>query len=372
MFSLALTLALVFPLATDVSPHAPDLLPAPGLARIGDITHLRGLRDNDLFGTGLVTGLNGTGDSARVTRRALANLLAKQSIDATAQDVKDGSAALVMVTAKLPPFAKEGDRLDVTISILGDAESLFGGVLQLTPLSGADGTVWATSSGALTVGGFSAEGAAASVSQNHPTVAVIHGGAIVEEELPASFVQDGFIELRLADPDFETARRIADAINSLANDSAATIDPAAVKIKLPMEVSEKERTGFIASILNLVVRPHTRARVIVNERSGTIVAGEYVRIGRCAIAHGNLTVTISEAPAVSQPAPFSEGETTVVPRTELRTETEQNGLSVLPETTTIGELASALNALGAAPRDLIAILQSLAAAGALHAELEVH
>lgn len=369
---MSITLLLALALVADPPPTFAENMPAPGHARIGDITHLKGMRDNDLFGTGLVVGLNDTGDSARVTKRALANLLAKHSIDATAQDVKDGSAALVMVTAKLPPFAKEGDRLDVTVSILGDAESLFGGTLLFTPLSGADGSVWATAQGALTVGGFSASGDAASVNQNHPTVGTIRGGAIVEEELPTRFVVDGAIELRLADPDFETARRIAEAINSMAEDSAATIDPSSVKVKIPMEINEKERTGFIAALQNLVVRPHTRARVIVNERSGTIVAGEHVRIGRCAIAHGNLTVTISEAPAVSQPAPLSEGETTVVPRTDLRTETEQNGLSILPETTTIGELASALNALGAAPRDLISILQALAQSGSLHAELEVH
>jgi flagellar P-ring protein precursor FlgI len=372
MHAIALLLAAVLGSPAASTPAAADAMPAPGHARIGDITRLKGMRDNDLFGTGLVVGLNDTGDSAKVTKRALANLLAKHSIDATAQDVKDGSAALVMVTARLPPFAKEGDRFDVTVSILGDAESLFGGTLLFTPLTGADGTVWATAQGALTVGGFAASGDAASVNQNHPTVGTIRGGAIVEEELPARFVVDGAIELRLADPDFETARRIAEAINQIADDSASTVDPAAVTVKLPMELNEKERTGFIARLQNLVVRPHTRARVIVNERSGTIVAGEHVRIGRCAIAHGNLTVTISEAPAVSQPAPLSEGETTVVPRTDLRTETEQNGLSVMPETTTIGELAAALNALGAAPRDLIAILQALSQSGALHAELEVH
>jgi flagellar P-ring protein FlgI len=359
-------------LQVDAPVVAAAQTPLPGQARIGDVTHIKGMRDNDLFGTGIVVGLNDTGDSAKVTRRALANLLAKHAIDTSIQDVKDGAAALVMVTAKLPPFAKEGDRIDVTVSVLGDAESLFGGVLLFTPLTGADGTVWATAQGPLTVGGFTASGSAASVSQNHPTVATIRNGAIVEEELPARIVEDGVLELRLADPDFETARRIVEVINAMAHDAASSTDPAAVRIKFPQEINEKERNGFIARLQDLVVRPHSRARVIVNERSGTIVAGEHVRIGRCAIAHGNLTVTISEAPSVSQPAPFSAGETTVVPRTDITTDTEQNGLSVMPETTTIGELATALNALGAAPRDLIAILQALATAGSLHAELEVH
>lgn len=349
-----------------------DPLPPAGLARIGDISVIKGMRDNDLFGTGIVVGLNGTGDSAKATRRALSNLLAKQNIDAGIQDLKDGSAALVMVTAKLPPFAKEGDRIDITISALGDADSLFGGMLLLTPLSGADGNVWATCQGPVTIGGFSAKGASASVAQNHPTVATIHGGATVEADLPAHVVEDGGFEIRLLYPDFETARRMVDAIEAHHPGIAAATDPAAVKVRIPDEINEREQMGFIASVCDLLVKPHARAKVIVMERTGTLVAGEHVRIGRCAIAHGNLTVTIAESPTVSQPAPLSAGSTTVVPRTDITTTVEGNGVSVLPETTTIGDLAKALNALGATPRDLITILQALSSAGALRADLEVH
>jgi flagellar P-ring protein precursor FlgI len=343
----------------------------PGVSRIGDVCHVRGMRENDLFGTGVVVGLNGTGDSAKATRQALVNLLAKQSIDVSLQDLKDGAASLVMVTAKLPAFAREGDRIDVTISALGDAESLFGGTLLFTPLMGADGGVWATAQGAITIGGFSAAGQASKISQNHPTVATIHGGAVVEEELPARFVEDGAFELRLLDPDFETARRIVESIEAVAPGLASTTDPSAVRVRLPEDLAERQQVAFVATVTQLNVRPHSKARVIVNERTGTIVAGDRVRIGRCAIAHGNLTVTISESPAVSQPAPFSGGNTTVVPRTDVQATVDGNGLSVLPETTTIGELAAALNALGATPRDMVTILQSLSAAGALHAELEV-
>lgn len=383
---LALLLAQVDPAATPpaVAPPlaAPEAAPAPEAPRIepmahaprvpiGDVTTVKGMRTNELFGTGLIVGLNGTGDSARVTRRALANLLAKQNLNVTIQDLKDGNAALVMVTARLPAFAREGDRLDVSVAATGGATSLFGGTLLFTPLAGADATVYAIAQGPVTIGGFTASGQASSVSQNHPTVGLVTGGATIELDVASRVVFDGALEFRLHDPDFTTATRIAAAVNAAFPDSATTLDPGMVRVQLPLALSESEHMGFIAQISEIEIEPHVRARVVVNERTGTIIAGEGVLLGRAAIAHGNLTISVSESPQASQPAPFALGTTVTLPRTDLNATIDANGLSVLPATTTIGELAAALNALGATPRDLITILQALAKAGALRAELEV-
>lgn len=369
--TLIVTLALVQ--SPAAAPNPSDSIAPAGTVRIGDIADVKGMRTNALFGTGLVVGLNGTGDSAQATRKALANLLNKNRLNITMQELKDGSAALVMVTATLPPFAREGDPLDVKVSTTGGAKSLFGGQLLLTPLYGPDGAVYAVAQGPVAIGGFQASGAASSVTQNHPTVGTISGGATIEEDVDTRFMTtDGVVELRLRNPDFTTAGRVVEAINAIHMGAASALDPASVRVNPPPHIPRRDMVGFVSSLLAAYVSPHQRARILVNEKTGTIVAGSQVRISSVAIAHGNLTVTIAESPEVSQPAPLSNGVTTVVPRTDVSAEVSTgNGVSILPSTATIGELASALNALGATPRDLITILQNLEQQGALHAHLEV-
>lgn len=365
--SLLLTLALAQ--AAPSSPAPPGEPPV----RLGDLAGIAGMRGNALWGTGLVVGLDNTGDSAKATRRALRNLLEKHHLDLTDQDLKDGSAALVVVTAELPPFAREGDRLDVRVAATGGAKSLFGGTLLFTELYGADGQVWATAQGPLTVGGFAAEGQAAGVKRNHPTVATIHEGAVIEADLPTRFAdEDGVIDFRLHRPDFVTASRLAAAVNARHQGAARAVDPSTVRVKIPESIRREEWVSFVAGISDLPVVPHMPARVVVNERTGTIVAGGDVRISTVAIAHGNLTIAVAENPLVSQPLPDSLGLTTVVPRSDVQATVDSgSGVTVIRGTTTIQELAAALNALGATPRDLITILRTLSEAGALHARLEV-
>ncbi|MFH0945860.1 MAG: flagellar basal body P-ring protein FlgI [Planctomycetota bacterium] len=342
--------------------------------RVGDVAQVKGMRTNALWGTGLIVGLNGTGDTAKATRQALANLLEKYNLNIAVGDLQDGNAALVSVTSTLPPFGREGDRVDVVVSATGGAKSLFGGTLLFTPLSAVDGVVYAVAQGPVTVGGFAASGTASSVSQNHPTVGVITAGASLEEDVPSRFVSDDrIVEFRLDRPDFESARRIAEALNAYQSDIARTLNPSMVQVSIPDNVGRDRWVGYVADLSELRFYPHQKALVIVNEKTGTIVAGQEVRISRVAIVHGNLTVTVAESPQVSQPLPESYGVTTIVPRTDLNTSVESgNEVLILPTTASIAELASALNALGATPRDLISILQMLKESGSLHAELEVH
>ena len=368
LVALTLTALLQTPATATPAPARPARA-----VRLADITDVKGVRENALWGTGLVVGLNDTGDAALATRQALRNLLEKQNLNLTVQDLQDGSAALVMVTATLPPFSREGDRIDVRVAATGGAESLFGGTLLFTPLTGADGEVYAVAQGPVNVGGFTAQGSAASVTQNHPTVGTVSGGATIEVDVLSSFLNDDdSFELRLRDPDFVTASRIVESINTRYSDIARSDNPSMVRVQVPETVSRRGRVAFVAELTALTVRPNVRARVLVNEKTGTIVAGDGVTIDTVAIAHGNLTVTVAESPLVSQPYPDSLGVTTTVNRTDLQTaEDSGGGIAVIAGTTTIGELAAALNALGATPRDLITILQNLRDAGALHAELEV-
>ncbi len=363
-----LLLSLLFQ-ASALAPAAP----ARPAVRIGDVADVKGMRTNALLGTGLVVGLNGTGDSARATRQALQNLLQKQSLNIAAGDLKDGSAALVIVTAVLPPFAREGDRIDVSIAVTGGAKSLFGGTLLFTPLAGADGNVYAVAQGPVAIGGFQAAGAASSVTQNHPTVGTIVGGATIEADLDSRFVSDDrTFDFRLRRPEFETARRITDALNESRPGIAKTLDPSMVRVTIPPDVERSQFVALVAELSSIPVEPFVRAVIIINEKTGTIIAGDGVRISMVAIAHGNLTVTVAESPVVSQPAPFSSGTTTTVPRTELDATVDAgNGVSIVSDTTTLQDLAAALNALGTTPRDLITILQMMKQVGALHADLEV-
>lgn len=355
---------------------------APAIAaaqiRIKDITTVRGVRDNQLTGVGLVTGLNGTGGKNPETRQMALNLLQRFGLRADplvrAQLRNDArfkteNMSVVMVTADLPAFARKGSRLDVTISAMDDASNLQGGILVMTPLLAVDGEVYATAAGALSTGGFAASGQAASVQKNHPTVGRIANGATVERETCTPIGLDGHVQLLLQDPDYETASRIAQVISFSYGDAARVIDAGAVDVLVPPEF-QADIPGFLSLVGQLTVRPDARAKVVINERTGTVVIGENVRLSASLVAHANLTVVTAESPEVSQPAPFSQGETTEVPRTDIQVHEEKRQLSLIEQTATVGDLAAALNALGVTPRDLSSIFQHLKASGALHAELE--
>jgi flagellar P-ring protein FlgI len=350
-------------------------MPAAANSRIKDITDFEGVRDNPLVGYGLVVGLNGSGDSLRnsaFTAESLQAMLERLGVSTRGQDLKTKNVAAVMVTATLPPFARQGSRLDVSVSALGDAKSLEGGTLLVTPLYGADGEIYAVSQGQLAVGGFVAQGAAESVTQGVPTSARIAAGGIIEREVGFELDQLERVRIALRNPDFTTAERIALAINRrFASPVARVTDPATVALSVPPDYRGRT-AALLTDIEQLTVEPDQPARVLVDEQSGIIVMGADVRISQVAIAQGNLTVRVTETPQVSQPNPLAEGETVVVPRT--RVEVEQGGgrnMVVLQEGVSLQELVAGLNALGVPPRDLISILQAIKAAGALQAEIMV-
>ncbi|MGM0645609.1 MAG: flagellar basal body P-ring protein FlgI [Thermodesulfobacteriota bacterium] len=342
-------------------------------ARLKDIAELKGVRTNQILGYGLVVGLNDTGDSAGngFTRETLANMLERMNISTDREDVDVDNVAAVMVTAELPPFVKAGGSIDVVVSSLGDAESLSGGTLLQTPLSGPDGKVYAVAQGPLLVGGMSAGGDAGEVTQNHPTVGRVPDGATVEREVPYAMPREGELTYHVNDSDFTTIARITNVINEkFGQDTAQAEDSASFTVDVPEAYSGK-RIQFIADLEGLQVQPDTKARVVVNDRTGTIVMGQNVRLDKVAVAHGNLRVMVGETPMVSQPQPLSEGETTVVPRTDIEVDEEEARLMVMDKGVNIGDVAAALNAIGATPRDLVSIFQAINAAGALHAELVV-
>ena len=344
--------------------------------RIKDIVDFEGVRENMLIGYGLVVGLNGTGDtlsSSIFTRESLVGMLERLGVNARDDSLKTDNVAAVMVTATLPPFAKQGTRIDLSLSAIGDADSLLGGTLLVTPLVGADGEVYAVAQGPVAVGGVSAGGAGAEVSKGVPTNGRIASGAIIEREI--SFDLQGLDTLRISlrNPDFTTARRIAQAINSFAGGPIAqSRDSATVSLVVPDDYRGK-MVALITDIEQLRVTPDISAKVVIDEQTGIIVMGENVRISTVAIAQGNLTIRITETPQVSQPLPFSEeGETVTVPRTQIEIdEDEDKRLSVLSNSVTLQELVDGLNALGIGPRDMISILQAIKAAGALQAEIEL-
>jgi flagellar P-ring protein FlgI len=349
-----------------------------GEIRIKDITEIEGLHTEELVGLGLVVGLNNTGGKSPITRRFATNMLQRfgTRIDPEVRArlrndtrEKTNNISVVTVTATLPPMKRVGQKIDITVSAFDDAASLFGGTLIFTPLYGVDEQIYATASGPVSLDSISAGGAAASVQKNHPTAGRIIDGAQVVETIPSTFVVDGRVHLLLRDPDFETASRISDAINLLAPCSARTLDPSSIEVVVPA-TDEANVNGFLAKIHQLRIQPDVRARVVINERTGTIVIGENVRLSRALITHSNLAIFTREQPEVSQPAPFSQGETTVVPRTDVDVVEEDRPIFEIEETATVADLAQALNALGVAPRDLGVIFQQLRDAGALHAELE--
>ncbi|MFY9252628.1 MAG: flagellar basal body P-ring protein FlgI [Fuerstiella sp.] len=366
-------------LASCCSPlHAQQLQDAnPKLSvRIKDITTLSGEHPNQLTGYGLVTGLNKTGGKSESTKRLAINMLQSLGLRADprtraaiqqAQE-KTNNLSVVMITAILPPHAKVDQTIDVTVSAFDDASSLNGGVLISTPLTGVDGEVYALASGPVSTNGGSFGGDAGNVTKNHPTTGRIVNGGVVEREVPASVFQAGEFLLLLRNPEYETAKRIADAINSKYPYSALVADPASVRVRLNQD-SFANPYQFVAACGNLTIQPDTVARVVINERTGTVVIGGHVQLSRAAIAHGNLIVTTNETPEVSQPAPFSDGETTVVPRTQIDVTEESGILSVIGSTVTVSDLAATLNSLGVTPRDLSSIFQMLKASGDLQAEL---
>jgi flagellar P-ring protein precursor FlgI len=344
-----------------------------GATRIKDIARLQGVRSNQLVGYGLVVGLNGSGDSASTefTVRSLVNMMERLGVTVNANDVKVDNVAAVIVTAELPPFSKTGSAIDVLVSSIGDADSLVGGSLLMTPLKGPDGQVYAVAQGPLAVGGLAFGGKAATVQKNHPTVGRIPGGALVEREVPFALDPGGKLEYQLSMPDFTTVKRMAEAINNhFKQPLAHPRDSGSLQIHIPED--ERDRlVNFIARLESLAIRPDSMARIVVNEKTGTIVMGEDVRIATVAVSHGNLNLVISEHDQVSQPMPFSRGETVVVPDTTVEATEEAGNLVVMEMGVSIGDVARALNAIGATPRDLIAIFQAIRAAGALHAELVV-
>lgn len=344
------------------------------LIRLKDLVEVDGVRGNDLVGYGLVVGLNGTGDTLRnapFTEEIMANLLERLGVNITGEDLRPRNVAAVFVTASLPPFARAGARMDVTVSAMGDAKSLLGGTLVMTPLNGADGNVYAVAQGTVVAGGIAAEGRAARVVQGVPTAGSVPAGARVEREVAFDFTGVTQLRLALKVPDFTTAARIEQAINAdlgrnvavMTDAGTVAIDLAAARIGSPAHA--------IARIERLLIEPETRARVVVDQRSGTIVMGADVRISRVAVAQGNLTIRVEEAPLVSQPNPFASGETVEVPRTSAEIATDGSGLAEVPAGTSLSEVVAGLNALGVAPHDMIDILKSINAAGALHAELVV-
>jgi flagellar P-ring protein precursor FlgI len=345
-------------------------------SRIKDIATFEGVRDNMLVGYGLVVGLNGTGDSledGHFTKQSLMAMLERLGVKPTQDGLDSENVAAVMVTASLQAFARQGSKIDVTVSALGDASSLLGGTLLVTPLLGADGEVYAVSQGQVAVGGFTAGGQGETVTKGVPTSARIANGAIVEKEIKFDLSSLKKVHVSLRNPDFTTARRMAQAVNAfLGTNVARPKDPGTLVVEIPNDY-EGNVVGLITDIEQLRIRPDQLARIIIDEQSGTIVMGDNVKISTVAIAQGSLTIRVTETPQVSQPGPFAEvGETETVPRTEVDAdEGSDKKMTVVNSGVTLQDLVNGLNSLGIGPRDLITILQAVKASGALQAEISV-
>lgn len=343
--------------------------------RIKDLVEFDGVRGNDLVGYGLVVGLNGTGDGLRnapFTEEIMSNILERLGVNVTGENLRPKNVAAVLVTASLPPFARAGGQIDVNVSAIGDAKSLLGGTLVMTPLNAADGEIYAVAQGTIIAGGASVEGQAASVIQGVPTSGAIPAGARVEREIPFDFASLDTVRLALRSPDFTTAGRIEDAVNAeFGRGVAAMLDAGTVSLDI-----RATRMGSPAHVLgrieNLAIDPEAKAKVVVDQRSGTIVVGANVRISRVAVSQGNLTLRVEEVPVAIQPNPFAAGETVVVPRSSASLQEEAGiGMAELADTSSLSDVVAGLNALGVAPRDMIDILKSIHAAGALHADFVV-
>jgi len=345
-------------------------------SRVKDLTLVGGGRENQIVGYGLVIGLAGDGDSnAQATLRSVSNTLQRFGITVDPTQIKAKNVAAVMVTADIGPFLKNGSRIDITVASMGDAKTLQGGVLLQTPLLGADGRVYAVGQGPIAIGGFlgGAGGAGgATVQKNHPTVGVISSGAIIEREIPARFVNEGLLSLQLHNPDFTSAARMANAINAVYPASALARDAASIEVKLPDDFRGRE-VAFLADLGQIEVTPDTLARIVINERTGTIVATSTVRLSQVAISLGSLTITVSSSVGVSQPNSFNNSGTTVaVPSTQTSVDEVKGGFTIVNEAPSIERLAAALNALGVSTREMMAIFQTLKRSGALQAELLIN
>ncbi|EDY84345.1 flagellar P-ring protein FlgI [Verrucomicrobiia bacterium DG1235] len=344
-------------------------------ARVKDLVSVEGGRDNQLVGYGLVVGLAGDGDSSSpMTINAVANSLRRFGLTVDAEEIKSENVAAVMITADIPPFAREGTRIDVTVSSIGDAESLQGGVLLQTPLMGADEAVYAVAQGQIAVGGYIGGGGGAggaTVQKNHPTVGSISNGAIVEREIEMEVGKGGFVKLILRNPDYNTASKLAEGINVIFPSSTIALDAAAVQITIP-EIYLGREVDFISSVGGISIEPDTPARIIINERTGTIVATAGVRVSTVAVSHGSLSLTIARSQNISQPGPFSQtGETAVAEGTELEVVEELGAFHIIPDYPTIQQVTNALNAMGVSTREMMSILQAMKSAGALQAELVI-
>jgi flagellar P-ring protein FlgI len=351
------------------------LAPSARADHLRDLSDVAGARDNQLVGFGIVTGLAGTGDDTTqvpFTMQAVVSMLRRLGVQADPTQLRLRNVAAVTVTATLPPFAKPGTKLDVTVASMGNARSLSGGVLVQTVLKGADERSYAVAQGALLVGGFDAKGASgSSVRSGTTTTARVPEGALVEREIPTSLVQGGALRLELRSPGFTVASRVVDAINKKFAGAASAVDGGAVAVKLPAEY-EARVVDFVAALEDIEVTPLRRARVVINERTGTIVAGGDVRLAPVAVVHGSLTIVVKETPTASQPtAPFTQGTTVVTPRTEIQANEGNRSLVYVPAAPTLADVASALGTLGLSPREMTAVLQALRGAGALEAEVVV-
>ncbi|MFO1488099.1 MAG: flagellar basal body P-ring protein FlgI [Verrucomicrobiota bacterium] len=338
--------------------------------RLRDMVMVSGARDNQLVGYGLVAGLAGDGDKDQVyTKQTIANMLQRYGISIPAATLSAKNVAVVMVTCDIPAFIKPGARIDVQVASIGDAKTLQGGVLLQTPLIGADNKVHAVAQGPISIGGFSAGNGGASVTKNHPTTAQIVNGALVEREIPTSVVHDRTIELMLREPSFTVASRMAAAINNVFPNAARALDTTSIRVNVP-EDAEATPIEFLARLQEIEVTPDVPARIVINERTGTIVATSSIRISDCAVSHGNITINVAKSFEVSQPEPFSsKGKTVVTPRTETEVVEQKSSLIPIAESTTVEKVASSLNALGVTPRDMMAIFEAMKQAGALQAEL---
>jgi flagellar P-ring protein precursor FlgI len=366
--------ALILFCTADAASAADAPYRASATSRIKDLANIEGVRQNQLIGYGLVVGLNGTGDTLNnipFTKQSLQAMLERLGVNVRGVTMRTGNVAAVMVTSNLPAFGTQGTRIDVTVSALGDSKSLQGGTLLVTPLLGADGNVYAVAQGSVAINGFQAEGEAAKIVRGVPTVGRIVNGAIIEREIDFALNRLSQVRLALRNADFTTAKRIAAAINDfIGTNTAEPLDQSTVQVNVP-----KQYSGNVVSLLTeieqLQIEPDLAAKIVIDERSGIIVMGRDVRVSTVAVAQGNLTVTISEPPQVSQPQPFSRGRTVTVPRTRVGVQEEGKKLAMVREGVSLQQLVDGLNALGIGPRDLIAILQAVKSAGAIQADLEV-
>jgi flagellar P-ring protein precursor FlgI len=351
-----------------------SVISAHATSRIKDLANIEGVRQNQLIGYGLVVGLNGTGDTLNnipFTKQSLQAMLERMGVNIRGATIRTGNVAAVMVTGNLPPFATQGTRMDVTVSALGDSKNLQGGTLLVTPLLGADGNVYAVGQGSVAIGGFQAEGNAASITRGVPTVGRIANGAIIEREIEFALNRLPNVRLALRNPDFTTAKRIAAAVNDyLGSKTAEPLDPSTVQMSIPPEFKGNV-VALLTEIEQLQVEPDLSAKIIIDERSGIIVMGRDVRVATVAVAQGNLTVTISESPQVSQPNPLARGRTVVTPNSRVGVSEDGKKLAMVKDGVSLQQLVDGLNGLGIGPRDLIGILQAIKAAGAIQADIEV-